>query len=440
MKKPLFCLAIVSSLGASHFPARAQITVPLPRVQTDIDLDVSPNLNVRRLRRLPQLDATRVQSHVLAPANIRAAQSFSFKGARTEILKSPLVFKSTPTLDTNAFGAALYKKLNNQSTGFVIQVRLPNNKSYSWSSDWAKTPAQGKVAWDGETRMHVASVSKLLTAIGVARALEMRGLGFDTKIEPYLPAYWKRGEKIEQITFAHLLNQTSGFDTGDSSTDFATMKAMVAKGVPNIGQSAYANMNTGLCRLLLPVLIGDLKSDQSFIFDNLSAVRDKVWDLATVDSYRDFMREQVFSPSGVPNASFEVQTDKRNALAYPFPGNNGWDSGDLSTVAGGVGWRLSASELTSVMSRFRRGKIVSGSRVKQVLDGYFGLDQMFETPAGRIYNKNGRWQNGGRAEQSVAYFLPGNVVAAVFVNSPVGADDKFLRSLVNEAFIESVKE
>ena len=74
------------------------------------------------------------------------------------------------------------------------------------------------------------------------------------------------------------------------------------------------------------------------------------------------------------------------------------------------------------------------------MDSYLGIDQVIETPAGKLYNKNGSWNNNGRTEQSVIYFLPDNMELAVFVNSKIGnGQGKSLRARVKDAYLSSLK-
>jgi hypothetical protein len=62
------------------------------------------------------------------------------------------------------------------------------------------------------------------------------------------------------------------------------------------------------------------------------------------------------------------------------------------------------------------------------------------TPMGRLYNKNGLWQDGsGHVEQSLAYFLPENMEMVVLANSPVGAPPQFFRDFVTNIYMANIK-
>jgi hypothetical protein len=157
------------------------------------------------------------------------------------------------------------------------------------------------------------------------------------------------------------------------------------------------------------------------------------------------MQANVFNPAGVANVQFAPILGGQNALAYRFPHANvpGWNSGNLAAVAGGAGWRLSTKELLNVMNHMRRkNTIIPAAKAQLLLDSRFGIDQVIDTPAGKLYNKNGAWGTGDKkTEQCVAYFFPHGMEVVVFVNSPISAQDPpfSLRGLVKDAFINNLQ-
>jgi CubicO group peptidase (beta-lactamase class C family) len=375
-----------------------------------------------QLQQLPsELTEARVRAHVIAPAALRSVQTEEqVRAVRLAIPAIARQFSATPTLDVGAFGLGLHNVLRNAVTGYILQITRNGTPIHLGIWNWAQTPADAGLGWNENTRMHLASVSKLLTAVGVTKALG--GLSYDTKIINYLPTYWSKGANIDKITFRHLLTHRSGFMTGGSGSDYALMKSKVAAGVSNVGASSgYENMNFGLMRILIPILRGDVNKGASFGGGGL--FNDAAWDLLTVHYYKKYMQDNVFTPAGVSNASFSPQAGPK-AFAYSFPPGNtaGWNSGDLSTVAGGAGWRLSTRELLRVMNHVRRrNTIITNAAAQYMLDNLFGLNGAPDTAAGRLYYKKGLWRSGGRTEQCGAYFLPGSMELAVFVNSPIGA-------------------
>src|SRR5690606_31065087 len=98
----------------------------------------------------------------------------------------------------------------------------------------------------------------------------------------------------------------------------------------------------------------------------------------------------------------------------------------------------------NVMGTFRRkGTIVPAAKAKAAIEARLGLDQEIDTPAGKIYNKNGRWQTGSAAsadtEQCVVYFLQENMELAVFVNSWIGPEQASLRGTIKDAYVANLE-
>jgi CubicO group peptidase (beta-lactamase class C family) len=270
----------------------------------------------------------------------------------------------------------------------------------------------------------------------VLKALKLKNLSVDTKIINYLPAYWPKGNNIDKITFRHLLTHHSGFKVDGDGSDYLLMKTMVMVGVSKVGdKSGYENMNFGLCRILIPVVMGYMDKDD--------AGGDILWDMVSVGWFKSFMQDKVFTPAGVANVGFAPSQGYKSANAYKFPFPNtsqpGWNSGNLASVSGGAGFRLSVSEVLKVLDHARRkGDILPATEVQTALDNAFGIDKFFDSPIGKGFYKKGRWKSGGRAEQSVIFFLPDNVEVVVFVNSNIGKEQNHVAGYVKNAYLNSL--
>jgi CubicO group peptidase (beta-lactamase class C family) len=335
--------------------------------------------------------------------------------------------------DIGAFGRTIHAALENSAVGYEFQVRQHGTKVHELSWNWSRTPRDGELEWNENRRMHIASVSKLLTAVAMVKALEDQRISYDATIGRYLPGYWVTGPKVDQITFRHLLTHMSGFSTGSSSANFEFMQARVAAGVVLTPGSTYRpeNMNFGLCRILIPIVTGMIRKDATYGF-----TQDVVWDAATLALYKGYTQSNVFSPAGVVEVSWAPAPG--GALAYRQPHANlpGWDSGDLRSMAGSDGWRLSVKELLDVMDHVRRrNTIITPQKTQAILDNRFGIDHTITTPVGRTYATSGIWgAKTGEVEQCAAFFLPEGLEAVLFVNSPTGAHSHSLRGLVQDAY------
>jgi CubicO group peptidase (beta-lactamase class C family) len=393
-----------------------------------------------------------VRAHVMAPPHVRDVEveevdpaseaRYDIEPAGTTVASDlDISAFGTPTLNLGTFGLKIHKALKDSTAGYMLQVRQNGVLVHTGVWNWAQTPTDLGQGWSEATRMHVASVSKFLTAVALVKALDAKGISYNAQIIGYLPQYWTKGPNIGQITFRHLLTHTSGLSANNSATDYAYMKSKVAAGVSSVGTGAYANMNFGLMRILIPIINGSVSRFAKY--SDYSSLNDLTWDAVTIKSYKQYMQDKVFTPAGVVAAGFAPTYYYKNALAYKssyaLNVEPGWNSGDLTTVAGPAGWRLSTKELLNVMNHVRRkNTIISAAKAQYMLDNYFGIDQVISTPAGKIYNKNGGWGKYGRKEQCVAYFLPNGMELALLVDSPIGFGDRSLRTLVKDAFVASL--
>lgn len=362
----------------------------------------------------------------------------SAKLRRVKLGRALRKIDTTPGLDIDAFGPALHAKLSTSVQGYAWQLRRGGVPVHTGLWQWGRSQANGAQGWDLDTRMHIASMSKLMTAMAMVHKLRGANRALSDGIFSDLPKYWKLGPKSMDITFRQLLNHTSGFRVPGSATDFSTMKAKIAEGVGSThGKYGYENVNFALCRILIPVLHGWINKA-----DTHGNATDAIWDVRTTTRFREYCNKYIFAPSGVPNVGFKPAAG--DALAYQATGSgSGWDSGDLATVSGGAGFRMSVSEVLDVMGTFRRsGTIVPSSETSSFLNKSLGIDQRINTPAGRLYNKNGAWGPGdGRLEQSVAFFMPQDMELCLFVNSEIitGGKKMSLRQTVTDTYLANLR-
>lgn len=390
---------------------------------------------------LGNIKAETVRKHELSPANIRGVKATqdntieSMKSVDVAVFKEKLkikpVAKAKPGFDANYFGPLLHEILKDRVVGYLGLVYKDGQPISFLKWNWAKTPADGGKGWNETTRMHVASTSKLMTAMGMVKLLDKKNISLDEKITGYLPTYWQKGNGVDKITFRMLLNHGSGFGlSNNSQSDFTFMKNQVKNGPSD---PKYANMNFGLMRILISIIDGRISKTTVFPDDN-----DKYWDVITTVYYREYMNKNVFAPAGVSNVGFAPNAN--GAFAYDkLSDPHGWNSGDLASVAGGAAFRMSAEEVLKVVDSFRRkGNIVSDTRAKYMLDNNLGNNSHYDSPAGRIYYRKGAWGTGGQLEQTVVFCLPDNVNIVVFVNSPVGSSDDHISKFARAAIDASI--
>jgi len=344
-----------------------------------------------------------------------------------------------PRLDVNAFGEAFHAAVKDNVAGYALRIGKNGQTIYTLQWNWAQTPTDASLGWSPGRRMHIASVSKLITAMAMVDLLQAKNISYDAKIINYLPTHWQKGPNIDDITFRQLLTHRSGFSTGGSSSNYVFMRSQVAAGVSSgaIGSPDYENMNFGLCRILLAVINGNINKSAAFP----APINSIMWDVITTQAYKQYVEDKVFAPAGVSGPDLDKPNNP--ARAYPWPvSGGGWDSGNLRSMAGGAAWHMSINELLAVMHTYRRtNKIVPPSKAQDALDAGFGVDRITTTSAGKLYGKNGLWRDGAqRTEQSDVVFMPDGMDIAVFTNSPIGPNSASLRNLVRDLYIANIVE
>ncbi len=158
-----------------------------------------------------------------------------------------------------------------------------------------------------------ASISKVLTAVGVLKALQATGHSIDDHVSPFLPNGWtiKHDPNFARLTFGDLLAE-QGF-AKDSCADehYYGLKALVEENsVPSSPTTAYNNCNFALLRIILPVLVyGGLFFNEPSAENTLAL------------GYVTLMQQYVFAPLGIDQASCgsDVPDPSRRILSYPFP-------------------------------------------------------------------------------------------------------------------------
>ena len=344
---------------------------------------------------------SKARAHKFRPAHTAGDLEIDDGNGAPVIAKQPKVHVATPTLDIGLFTDSLHAALKDKVRGYSMVVRKNSSLATHVIWDYAKSPTEGNKGWTIDTRMHIASVSKLLTAITIVDLLDEQGISLDAKIGPYLPDYWSVGNNVADISFRELMRHRSGFASDDSDGSFPAMKREVARDVPTDPKSHYANVNFSLLRVLGATVSGWVPADTEWD----SEINDAMWDIAATQWLISRTNAKVLAPSGVAAMSPIPSGD--SAYAYGSrTDNTGWDSGDVSTQLGGVGYRLSPNDVAKVLGTFRRGgKIVAESVAKAAIEGHLGINGSIDTPAGKVYYRKGGW-GGSDIEKSLAYYTP----------------------------------
>lgn len=290
--------------------------------------------------------------------------------------------------------------------------------------------------FDSDTRIDIASCSKLLTTITTLRELDQAKLKPTELIYKHLPKSWDVHPSIKTITFEQLLAHRSGLKpVGDTSRDLGKvnlyLKETIKAGVSDSEKKFnYENVNFGLCRVLVSY-VRDRERMEKVENDP------KKFDQAVADCFIDLMRADVITPAGMSNKisldTWDATPQKPETLFYDFANpKDGLKNQDSTLVCGAGGWWMNAKELAAVCSALDRGKLLSSTlaatqREKRL--GMFGV-------AGRLgtyYWHNG---SGGGVKTAKANFMmfPGGVQVAVVVNSGNNTFTDDQKKLIAKAF------
>ncbi len=328
-------------------------------------------------------------------------------------------------LDVTGFLNDLAGQLSTQTQGFAIEISYPHGGSgrrhESRVNGYAIDPVDpGPKLWSKKVVQHVASVSKLVTAMAMTRRLHDLEISPNKAIGPYLPPFWTQGPNIGAVSFAQIMTHKSGIRS--AATDFASMEAVVNTGVSaaNVGVYQYENMNFSLCRILLATLLMTTLTRhhgiKTYHFVDLWPATDAARDLLSINAYHAYIRKRVLIKHET-DRFIHVAGDAL-AYAYPKPPDNGWNSGDRSTWVGAAGWHFSTTDMLRFMGDFRRaGTIVSRRLAQKMLENSFGIDMITNPGGGFIYGKNGFFYDGVRVEQATVFFFPHQTEFAILVNS-----------------------
>lgn len=340
----------------------------------------------------------------------------------------------------------IHKQLDGHTVGYAFFAgRYPKYGSHGK----ARTSVDGTAHdFTPTTKITVASVSKLVTAIAAVRILDRHNVSLDDAIGPYLPANWSASNYVKNIKFSQLLSHTSGIkDYGNVNQDYAALKAFFTQSVsnsttttcqpsgvinpsnpinPNSVSYCYSNYNFAIFRILLPKVAG-------FAEDSSASTRPQT----LADQYVRLVQRNVFERVGQNDVACKPPTQgsaaSRYAWAYNFPGtHNGFDWVDVSLQCGAAGWYLSVEDMAKVLLSVsaKDGKILAETATKHQFDDMrtkrLGWDVIGDTEL----EKNGGWGAGcdsngnhcGSITTSAAVFGPvtgPRVVAVLFINSDI---------------------
>ncbi|MGV3557641.1 serine hydrolase domain-containing protein [Larkinella arboricola] len=332
----------------------------------------------------------------------------------------------------DSFGKMLDDSLKPKKIGYayVILEGAEVRASGSGGLKSRTNEAEGEKAFTLDTKLHVASISKTITAMAFLHLAAQKGIKITDKIAPYLPPAWVKGQNINQITFRDLMTHESGLiGLANTCTNGAYseniwwgLQQLVQKGIraSNRGKYCYQNANFGLFRILIPAILG-----YSFTGD------DQRDDEQTQQRYMAYVQQNVFEKVGITSAvADQPPGDPTYAYTYPSGLESGWNAGDFTNTVGAYGWHLTPREtgkLFATVFSTTDQRILTTAWKDTLLTN--GLALFSGTmPDGSIRYHDGWWYLRLAQYQGVRTVwmqFPDNVTVVLFVNALHGTRGYF---------------
>lgn len=328
----------------------------------------------------------------------------------------------TESFQSQRFVDLVAERLDDRVSGYALAVIPFNGQPLYHSQGIARSDNDGSprpmTVYD---RVNVASVTKIVVAIAVVKALDANpSIDLDSTIADYLPADWELGTHVDTVTFRELLNHTSGLTSWKGlGIDNESLKKFVRQDIPDLSRKGiydYANQNYGLLRILTPRIAPVL---------NVIAAQDNSGD---GERLLHLVNTTVLAPAGIHWAAAEP--DPGTALSFTFPvgQNKGRDWGATTANFGSSGLHVSAQELAQLMHAFARTENVVSRAQREAMTGDQLGGRALTDAGGRGFAKGGYLRSrptdepgslpNNRAEQNTAVMLfSDGSVAALIVNS-----------------------
>lgn len=346
------------------------------------------------------------------------------------------------------FSDNIYASLKDSAIGWAYAIWKNDRVVASKAGGYKIVPGDRKegvgASFTVNTRMHVASLSKTITALAVAKLVQMGKIGWDSPVRPYLPSDWTLHPSFEKLTVRELITMTSGLDRplDAASSSYDSLKAILSRSanLEKKGKFNYQNTGYGLFRIIIAYLTG---------YKEFKGVSADVASVATASHYVKFVNDSILQPAGVRHAQCSVEdADTEPVLRYSFPADglpgvlsgtagSASQNGELTTFAGAFGWYLSVDDVGKLLNAvFYKKRILSTKTVQELIAMNFPL-RVRNGKYGEYFGTGGDWggplkPKGWAGIHAYYYCFPDNTTAIVFVNSGEGAPSgKILRAYHN---------
>ncbi len=215
--------------------------------------------------------------------------------------------------------------------------------------------ASGKTEVDPEeTVFRVASVSKTFTAVAAMQLIEQGKLGLKDDIRKHIGGLQISNPFQTPVTVEHLLTHTTGFEKGDAQSEVVNYDFDT---IVEIEDFAKAN---------LPAVTRE--PGTSYMYDNMAyLLLGLIVQNVSGLPFEEYMQQNVFSPLGMDNSSYELNKLKDKLAVEYDVANQPMDMYNVvPTVMPEGGMLSTAEDIGKFMIAFLNGGAAGDSRILSV--------------------------------------------------------------------------
>lgn len=308
------------------------------------------------------------------------------------------------TYSAPAWEEAFRQTLEGRAVGYAYAIVEGGRITRSGGVGHARAPDEKTapgVAMTDTTRVHLASVSKPITATALMRVVEQWGLSLDASFHAFVRHRWPiAAPGVETVTLRHLLTHQSGMAPwGYCGEDFdESMRQLIASPLehpPGEGPS-YSNGNFCLLRAVIEAV--------------------------TQTDYVTYVKTSVLEPMGITDMSCTPDATAGTLYYAQGASTEGYFwAEDYASQCGAYGWYASATDLARFLIGLRHHTVLSRATTETMLSGALGWWPT-STLGGPASHHNGVWLTGdGRGCNTGMVRLP-NGVDAVLLSNTHGVD------------------
>ena len=343
------------------------------------------------------------------------------------------ILSNEPQFNMDLFEQNVKGALENETVGFSYTINLNGNWVRKGANGDAKTAVDGQLDMTENTRINIASISKLVSAVAAMKLIEeTAGVTINTPIGDYLPPSWNPTNDVANITFKQLMNHTSGLhipngEDGEDEQEFSNLRDVVENTPVGSKTYDYVNINFALFRVLIPHLAGPVNIPSEI-----------PQDMGYATLYENYIQDNILQPIGLNGASLEQENGDALLYRFPYDNSTGADPGDWNLISGAGGWYMSAFQLARFIAYVWHSEdLISAEMRHDMNNELLGLSETLSNGDHGTYQaKGGGLRYGSNPKKGVDCMImnyPNGVQISVICNS-TGPNTFPLNPVLRDAF------